>query len=395
MRNKLQIKIRLLILLLFLSLSLNLYFYLTLPIQKQQANLALNSPMLEIENKTNNNPFNTTVQGTKPQVNNVTEQVHALFNNQQYDLAIDLYSDIVNQDETLADNILNTWLIKLNNRLNSHDNDTVAAFTSSFFNYNAYHIRVMQLEAKRLEHLIQFPQAIKLYKDIIDNSFNLEIEQHSENQIHLLVQKQYALLSQQGLWKETLHFLEQVLFDEADYQPYLLLLSKTKIELNQLSSAQEILLQLAESEESPAQVDALLQQVQSLLLGETAIPLVKHGEHFIVNGQFDSQSQIQLMIDTGASLSVLSNYAFENLPSWLNPVFSRQIDMNTAGGTVNTPVYLFEQFQINGYQVKSIEFAVMDLETLDKADGLLGMNFLKHFAFQIDQLNNQLILGVN
>jgi len=389
-----QIKIKLLILILFLSLSLNLYFYLTLAKPEPKERLELSAPLFVTEQSQSNNPFSPESDDINSE-KNIIEQANEFFETQQFDLAIEAYSDIVIEDDVLAEKLLHAWLQHLYSELTNNNNDIVAAFTLAFFNYNAYHIPVMQLEAQRLTNLTQYRQAIKLYKDIVDNSFDIEIEQYTENKIHILVQKQYALLSQQGLWKETLTFLENLLFDEPDHPAYLLLLSKTKIELNQLTSAKEILLQLAELEESPAQVDNLLQQVEALLLGESAIPLIKHGEHYIVIGQFDSQSNINLMIDTGASLSVLSQAAFDNLPSWLNPIFSREVEMNTAGGNVTSSVYRFEHFQINGYQVNRIEFAVMDLESMDKADGLLGMNFLKHFAFKIDQQNNQLILNAN
>lgn len=389
-----QIKIKLLILILFLSLSLNLFFYLSLSEPESKERLELTEPLFVVEQSQSNNPFNT-ASDDQTLDKSIFDQANEFFETQQFDLAVEAYSDIVIEDDVLAERLLNSWLRHLYSQLTNNNNDTVAAFTLAFFNYNPYHIPVMQLEAQRLTDLTQYRQAIKLYKDIVDNSFDIEIEQYTENKIHILVQKQYELLSQQGLWKQSLTFLEKLLFDEPDYPPYLLLLSKTKIELNELTSAKEILLQLTELEESPVQVTSLLQQVESLLLGESAIPLIKHGEHYIVSGMFDSQSQIQLMIDTGASLSVLSNVAFENLPSWLNPVFSRDVEMNTAGGTVTTSVYRFEHFQINGYQVNRIEFAVMELESMDKADGLLGMNFLKHFAFKIDQQNNLLILALN
>lgn len=391
-----QIKIKLLILILFLSLSLNLYFYLT--INDQTAAEAQNSIPINFvvaqKDSVAQNPF---VASAQKDVSNddLFQQANNYFKKQQFDLAIEIYSDILIQDDVLADKLLSAWLHSLSSDLKSDKHKTVASFTNYFFNDNAYHIGVLQLEAQRLSQLEQYQAAIKIYKDIIDNSFDVEIEQRSENQLHQLVQKQYSVLSQQALWKDVVEFIDPLLFDEPNYSPYLLMLSKAKIELNQLSSAKEILQRLNEFNESPAQVEALLQKVEEMMLGESAIPLLKRGVHYVVNGQFDPQSPVNLMIDTGASLSVLSQIAFDNLPTWLNPIFSRQVEMNTAGGIVNAQVYTFEKFQISGYRVKSIEFAVMDLDTMKNADGLLGMNFLKHFAFQIDQKNNQLILAVN
>ena len=391
-----QIKIKLLILILFLSLSLNLYFYLTINDQTAadtQTSIPINFVVAQ-KDSVAQTPF---VASAQKNVSNddLFQQANNHFKKQQFDLAIEIYSDILIQDDVLADELLTSWLHSLSSDLKNDKHKTVATFTNYFFNDNAYHIGVLQLEAQRLTDLEQYQAAIKIYKDIIDNSFNIEIEQRSENQVHQLVQKQYSVLSQQALWKDVVEFIEPLLFDEPNYPPYLLMLSKAKIELNQLVSAQKILQQLSEFNESPAQVEMLLQKIEEMMLGESAIPLLKLGVHYVVNGQFDPQSPVNLMIDTGASLSVLSQIAFDNLPNWLNPIFSRQIEMNTAGGIVNAQVYTFEQFQISGYRVKSIEFAVMDLDTMKNADGLLGMNFLKHFVFQIDQENNQLILNKN
>ena len=391
-----QIKIKLLILILFLSLSLNLYFF-------------LNIKDREDSDAQNAIPINFVVAQKDPLVQDILvlpvkkdlsndelfQHANNYFKQQQFDLAIEIYSDILFQDDELADKLLSAWLNTLATDLKSDKHKTVAEFTNYFFNDNAYHIGVLQLEAQRLTQLEQYQAAIKIYKDIIDNSFDVEIEQRSENQVHQLVQKQYSIFSQQALWKDVVEFIEPLLFDEPNYPPYLLMLSKAKIELNQLSSAKELLLRLNEFNESPAQVEALLQKIEEMMLGESAIPLLKRGVHYIVNGQFDPQSPVNLMIDTGASLSVLSQVAFDNLPNWLSPIFSREVEVSTAGGIVNAQVYKFEQFQISGYRVKSIEFAVMDLENMENIDGLLGMNFLKHFAFQIDQKNNQLILAVN
>lgn len=391
-----KIKIKLLILILFLSLSLNLYFYLKVNDHTDSPNQIAPpiTPSLAKESSVEHNPFSVSTEQSMSN-DELFQQANQYFKKQEFDLAIEIYSDILVQDDVLADKLLSSWLHSLFRDLKNDEHKVVAEFTRYFFNDNAYHIGVLQLEAQRFSHLQQYQAAIKLYKEIIDNSFNIEIEQSSENQIHLLAQKQYAILSQQSLWNDVVELIEPLLFDEPNYPPYLLMLSKAKIELNQLTSAQEILQQLNEFDQSSAQVEALLQKVEDMMLGESAIPLLKRGAHYIVKGQFDAQSPVNLMIDTGASLSVLSQAAFDNLPSWLNPTFNRKVEMNTAGGVVTTSVYRFEQFQISGYRVKSIEFAVMDLETMDKADGLLGMNFLKHFEFQIDQQNNLLILAVN
>jgi predicted aspartyl protease len=77
------------------------------------------------------------------------------------------------------------------------------------------------------------------------------------------------------------------------------------------------------------------------------------------------------------------------------PTFIRNAKINTAGGVVDSPIYRFSSFAIGDYRIAEMQFVVMDLDnsgSKKNGDGLLGMNFLKVFNFQIDQQNSRLIL---
>ena len=159
-----------------------------------------------------------------------------------------------------------------------------------------------------------------------------------------------------------------------------------------MEDARAYIEQLLNSDEFYQQATELLATLEKRTQGQQAVTLVKRGAHYVVSGHFDGQTQVALMIDTGASLSVLSQRRFDQLSGWLFPEYVRNANMNTAGGIVNAPIYRFEQFQIGNYQVKNIEFVVMELSQLGKADGLLGMNFLQNFVFMIDQEKHKLFL---
>ncbi len=47
---------------------------------------------------------------------------------------------------------------------------------------------------------------------------------------------------------------------------------------------------------------------------------------------------------------------------------------------------------MGGHIVENIEVGVMDVSHTGSIDGLLGMNFLKHFKFYIDQGDNEMHL---
>lgn len=98
------------------------------------------------------------------------------------------------------------------------------------------------------------------------------------------------------------------------------------------------------------------------------------------------------MIDTGASTTVISQEAFDALPRRVKREFIGNFTVNTANGPVDAPVYRFNTLRIGEYQVEDIAIVVLSLQNLG-ADGLLGMNFLNQFRFNIDQVNSQLILS--
>jgi predicted aspartyl protease len=66
---------------------------------------------------------------------------------------------------------------------------------------------------------------------------------------------------------------------------------------------------------------------------------------------------------------------------------------STANGLVEGAVYRLDNLSIGDQNVANIEVAALGLASLHSADGLLGMNFLKHFKFFIDQSKPELRLS--
>ncbi len=68
---------------------------------------------------------------------------------------------------------------------------------------------------------------------------------------------------------------------------------------------------------------------------------------------------------------------------------------NTANGLVRAPVYKLDALLVGDWQVSQLEIGVLDLGGSPAIDGLLGMNFLRHFQFFIDQNEALLRLSIN
>lgn len=56
-------------------------------------------------------------------------------------------------------------------------------------------------------------------------------------------------------------------------------------------------------------------------------------------------------------------------------------------------VYSVPELQLGPYRLEDTQVAVIDFETAPEIDGLLGMNILRQFRFQIDQENSELQLS--
>ena len=65
----------------------------------------------------------------------------------------------------------------------------------------------------------------------------------------------------------------------------------------------------------------------------------------------------------------------------------------TAGGVTMGTVYTVSEFSLGPYLLSNTQIAVLDFTMKPGVDGLLGMNVLGQFRFQIDQENARLLLS--
>ena len=124
--------------------------------------------------------------------------------------------------------------------------------------------------------------------------------------------------------------------------------------------------------------------------GDIEIPLTLKGNQFLLEAVFDNEQAAILLLDTGASLSIISPQLLNSL-SYDYRHTGRTGWFNTANGRVQAPIVRIDSISLGGQSVNSIEVGVLDLSS-QHFDGLLGMNFLQHFEFFIDQQNKSLRL---
>lgn len=191
---------------------------------------------------------------------------------------------------------------------------------------------------------------------------------------------------------------------EPDHAPWFIGLAAAQLALDDNEAARSSLMLVSQDPDVGAQALLMLSELtvamaespdtapQGSVSEVAGIPLSRSGHHFIVDANPSGNRDIRLLIDTGASLTMLSPEVFQQ-PGIEYENTGRAGVFNTANGPVRAPVYILDSLTIGGWQVNRLKVGVLAMPGHEGIDGLLGMNFLKHFQFFIDQNEDQLRLS--
>ena len=120
------------------------------------------------------------------------------------------------------------------------------------------------------------------------------------------------------------------------------------------------------------------------------IKLKKYGKNFIVQAILNGSIKVNLLIDTGASISSINNSVLQKLQY---KVLNNNIILNTAAGDIDAKLIQINTLTLDDIAIFDFELTVSSIELSKMFDGLLGMNFLNKFKFYIDQKNAILYLN--
>jgi len=120
------------------------------------------------------------------------------------------------------------------------------------------------------------------------------------------------------------------------------------------------------------------------------LPLLKNGAQFIVEALVDGQYPIKLLIDTGAAMTIIDESALQSMGYDLSG--KQEGLFSTANGVVEAPVVSINELALGSASIGPIAVGGLPLSMHSEIGGLLGMNFLRHYDFRIDQTNKELHL---
>ncbi|MFA5350890.1 MAG: retropepsin-like aspartic protease [Candidatus Omnitrophota bacterium] len=121
----------------------------------------------------------------------------------------------------------------------------------------------------------------------------------------------------------------------------------------------------------------------------------KQSGHVKVITTLNNKVKASLILDTGASLIILSNKIAKDLGVDTDVKGGKSIELMLADGRkTEARMVILESVSVQDSEVKNIEAAILpeNENTAIPEDGLLGMSFLKKFNFKIDQKYDKLIL---
>lgn len=246
-----------------------------------------------------------------------------------------------------------------------------------------------------VEHYIgqdQLTEAVDLLYTLINES-DPELQGIFASRLQLLFSDTIKHFASLKAWQPMVDFSERLLWHESGHVQYIMVHARALANLKQYQMARSGLLNILHDEYYGAQAKELLDKIDRLNAGEGQVTLTRHGAHHIASAVINGRHKASLMIDTGASVSVLTRKFFQQQMAGSSPAFIRTEKMNTAGGEVMADVYRVNSLQLDKFMVSDIEIAVIDIDSVGGSDGLLGMNFLRHFEFAIDQKYNVLTLS--
>jgi len=114
------------------------------------------------------------------------------------------------------------------------------------------------------------------------------------------------------------------------------------------------------------------------------IPVTSYGGSLLVTVQLNQTREVQLILDTGATMTVLSQDVALDL-GLISSSKTQLTTVYTAGGPIQVNVSTVDSIQAGTAQVHDVDVAIHDLPDGQKGiDGLLGMSFLHHFLVTLD-----------
>ena len=119
------------------------------------------------------------------------------------------------------------------------------------------------------------------------------------------------------------------------------------------------------------------------------VPIVVNGASVVVPVMFNGALKANLALDTGATITVVSS----RIANILALSASAATKVATVGGIITVSLARVRSLKVGDAEVQDLLVSVHDFSPDPRIEGLLGLDFLKHFHVSLDSRRRLLVLG--
>jgi clan AA aspartic protease (TIGR02281 family) len=264
-------------------------------------------------------------------------------------------------------------------------------------------VNAMLLEAKAYYHNKPLNTALVHYHELL----NKELSQQQREEVEKLIAVNTTRIVQQfsgdGAWDLLAAFLEPLVQVAPSNRQYLMALARAYGMQKHFSLMEGVLASFPSDDIRSLRLrDNITARLSNSTVQEPVITLTDNasvntsiGEDALQNrgradvfirqrrGQFIASAHLQntpvrFLVDTGASTTALSDVKFNYLDAD-EVEFLGLFNVNTAGGSIEAPIYKVNSLTLGKQTLKNTSVLVLPAENLGEYDGLLGMNVLSQF----------------
>lgn len=318
----------------------------------------------------------------------------ALLEARAYNEAMGIYRDAERTDPPAGTRLKAIALEFLDAYQRRGDSDALIGLIDALLSVHYDDIDVLLLLARHQHSAEYFQEAAHTFQLIFTYALTqATYGQQIERAFDTFVNNVDTQLSGQYRWRELSYFYEHLGSLDLSAPRHQLRLAELYLDHDQTALGQQLLERLSAIPAVAAQAAELYKRrggaerestsTANARIDSLALSII--GRHFYLPLQLNHATDVQLLIDTGASMTTLSQEAFDRLRQQTRFTEVGPQIFNTAGGTTKGNVYRVQQLRLGTHTLTDVQIAVLDFALPPGVDGLLGMNVLSHFRFQVDQ----------
>lgn len=311
--------------------------------------------------------------------------------------AMNLFAEVYRRDLAQATELKAIVMAQLETFLDQRNAPALSGLVDAFLSRFYDDLDVLLLLARHQLQSDYLAEAAHTFQLAYTYAYTGEAQQQVQRAFAQFVQDVDQLLSRQTRWRDLLEFYETLELLDLTQPELQLRQAELYLARGEPEYGRALLRRLTAQPAVAARAQALLDGAQPAAqpqqpAAKDAIALRMHGSHYHLPLRLNDRENVQLIIDTGATTTTLARRSFERLTDTRGVTELGPQVFNTANGVAQGTMYRVDSVQLGGQRLSDVHIAVLDFDAPSEIDGLLGMNILRNFRFQVDQDEQTLYL---